>query len=148
MGNRVPPLQSAHDMSESTNQRICWSKRSGALSRIMEGGKTVKKLFKDVIESFRSGVEQEQQTIARRRENAITTMHLTDTLESLTGNRDINPPLKMAIRLMAAGIDPLDFETIDRISRAYSQGKFEFNPMDDASFQTALDTIGKEETKQ
>lgn len=108
----------------------------------------MKKLFKDVIESFRSGMEQEQQTIARRRENAITTMHLTDTLESLTGNRDINPPLKMAIRLMAAGIDPLDFETIDRISRAYSQGKFEFNPMDDASFQTALDTIGKEETKQ
>lgn len=105
----------------------------------------MKKLLTDIVQSFKEGAREQENVIAKRRERAIETMHLTETLESLTGNRDINPPLKMAIRLMACGVDPLDIETVDRIGRAYSQGKFEFNPMDDASFQTALDTIGGKE---
>lgn len=110
----------------------------------------MKNPFKGVIESFKSGMEQEQQTIAKRRENAITTMHLTDTLYSLTGTRDINPPLKMAIRLMACGVDPQDMHTIDTIGMAYAQGKFNqpvTEPLTEDQLQDAIDSLNGKEKK-
>lgn len=107
-------------------------------------------LWKDIKSAWNQGVQEQEQIIATRREKQITLMHLTDTLESLTNSRDINPPLKMAIRLMACGVDPNDMQTIDTMGMAYAQGRFnlpESEPLTEDEFQTALDKINETEKK-
>lgn len=107
-------------------------------------------LWEKIKEAYKEGAEQQEQIIAKRRERAETLMHLTDTLESLTGSRDINPPLRMAIRFMAVGIDPNDHETIGKIAEAYAMGKFNdepFEPMSDDTLQIAIDKINETEGK-
>lgn len=109
------------------------------------------KLFKEIREAFKSGMREQENVIADRRVKAQDLMHLTDTLESLTGSRDINPPLRMAIRFMAVGIDPTDFETIGKIAEAYAMGKFAgetFEPVAQNSFQESLDKINETEGKK
>lgn len=109
------------------------------------------KLFKEMREAFKQGMREQEKVIAVRREKAQDLMHLTDTLESLTGSRDINPPLRMAIRFMAVGVDPTDFETIGKMAEAYAMGKFaaeEFEPMTESAFQESLDKINETEGKK
>lgn len=105
-------------------------------------------ILKDIKTAFKQGMEQETKSIAMRREKAQDLMHLTDTLESLTGNRDINAPLRMAIRFMAVGVDPLDHETTGRMAEAYAMGKYEFVPVGEKDFQASLDSIKSEEEKK
>lgn len=108
-------------------------------------------LLKDIIEAFNQGKEEQNQVFAKRRERAETLMHLTDTLESLTGSRDINPPLRMAIRFMAVGVDPNDHETIGKIAEAYAMGKFNVESVEqisDDELQASIDRINETEGKK
>jgi len=108
-------------------------------------------LWQDIKAEFKKGMAEETQQIENRRDRQVTLMHLTDTLESLTGSRDINPPLKMAIRLMACGVDPKDMQTIDTMGMAYAQGRFNLpdsEPLTEDAFQTALDKINETEGKK
>lgn len=101
-------------------------------------------LWQDIKNAFKQAQEQELKNIAMRRDKAETLMHLTDTLESLTGSRDINEPLRMAIRFMAVGIDPKDHETTGRIAEAYAIGKYEFVPSGEEELQASIDSLNKE----
>lgn len=106
-------------------------------------------LWQDMKDAYKKGAEEQEQLIINRREKANDLMHLTDTLESLTGSRDINPPLRMAIRFMAVGVDPQDHETIGRIAEAYAMGKYESTEvaqMKDDELQSSIDSI-KEKTE-
>ena len=107
-------------------------------------------LWQDIKKAYKQGAEEQQQIFNTRREKAETLMHLTDTLESLTGSRDINSPLRMAIRFMAVGIDPEDHETIGKIAEAYAMGKFNVKAIEeisDDSLQDSLDKINQTEGK-
>lgn len=102
-------------------------------------------IWQDMKKAYKQGAEEQRKTFAMRREKAADLMHLTDTLESLTGSRDINEPLRMAIRLIAVGVDPKDQETVGTIAEAYAMGKYEFVPVDEKAFSESLESVQKAE---
>lgn len=105
-------------------------------------------LLGDMKAAYKKGAEEQRQIFAMRREKAADLMHLTDTLESLTGSRDINAPLRMAVRLMAVGIDPKDHETVGTIAEAYAMGKYEHVPVGEKEFAKSLESVQKAEEKK